>query len=128
MTDEAAAMTDQQNGHQDTLQAHLDDHRAVAAEVESLLPVARDLIERLCEAFEAGVGADEAADALALEGDGDLLVAAHPLGADHDAVSEAAMADAVAGAPGQLPGKRGGGGLGRSHVVEAAAADIDLGK
>ena len=54
MTDEAAAMTDQQNGHQDTLQAHLDDHRAVAADVESLLPVARDLIERLCEAFEAG--------------------------------------------------------------------------
>ena len=47
-------MTDQQNGHQDTLQAHLDDHRAVAADVESLLPVARDLIERLCEAFEAG--------------------------------------------------------------------------
>ena len=54
MKDEAPRMTDQQNGHQDTLQAHLDDHRAVAADVDALLPVARDLIERLCEAFEAG--------------------------------------------------------------------------
>ena len=54
MNDEAPEVADQQNGHRDPLQAHLDDHRAVAADVESLLPVARDLIERLCEAFEAG--------------------------------------------------------------------------
>jgi D-sedoheptulose 7-phosphate isomerase len=54
MKDEPPEMTDQQNGHVDALQEHLEDHRAVAAEVESLLPVARDLIARLCEAFEAG--------------------------------------------------------------------------
>ncbi len=38
----------------DAIQAHLDDHRAVAAEVDSLIPAVRDLTERLCEAFEAG--------------------------------------------------------------------------
>ena len=54
MSDEAAEMIDQRNGYQDTLQAQLDDHRAVAADVDSLLPAARDLIARLCEAFEAG--------------------------------------------------------------------------
>ncbi len=54
------------------------------------------------EALEAGVGADEAADALADEGDGDFLVAAHPLGGDDDSVPESAVADLVAGAPGEF--------------------------
>ena len=54
MSDKATEMMDQRNGYRDALQAQLDDHRALAADVDSLLPVARDLIARLCEAFEAG--------------------------------------------------------------------------
>jgi D-sedoheptulose 7-phosphate isomerase len=54
MKDQAPEMSDDRNGAHDALQAQLDDHRALAADVESLLPVARDLVARLCEAFEAG--------------------------------------------------------------------------
>ena len=56
-TREASAGRDQAVASEpgsDAIRAHLDDHRAVAAEVESLLPVVRDLTGRLCEAFEAG--------------------------------------------------------------------------
>ena len=38
----------------DVIQAQLEDHRAIAADVDSVLPVVRDLTSRLCEAFEAG--------------------------------------------------------------------------
>lgn len=61
MTDDDRTTTADRNGHAapddgelDALKAHLDDHRSVAAEVESLLPIVRDLTARLCEAFEAG--------------------------------------------------------------------------
>ena len=38
----------------DAIKAQLDDHRAIATELDSLLPSVRDLTDRLCEAFEAG--------------------------------------------------------------------------
>jgi len=61
MTDDTRPTTNDRNGHdataepvRDALQAQLDDHRAIASQVESLLPVVRDLTDRLCEAFDAG--------------------------------------------------------------------------
>ena len=61
MTDDDRSTRVDRNGHaatgageHDAIKAQLDDHRAIAAEVESLLPVVRDLTARLCEAFEAG--------------------------------------------------------------------------
>ena len=63
MTDDERALKADRNGHgqataaepeDDAIKVHLDDHRAIAAEVESLLPAVRDLTARLCEAFEAG--------------------------------------------------------------------------
>jgi D-sedoheptulose 7-phosphate isomerase len=54
----ADARRNGQPGHdeveRDVIHAQLEDHRALAGEVESLLPVVRDLTARLCEAFEAG--------------------------------------------------------------------------
>jgi D-sedoheptulose 7-phosphate isomerase len=38
----------------DAIAAQLDDHRAVVAEIGSLLPVVRELTRRMCEAFDAG--------------------------------------------------------------------------
>ncbi len=61
MTDGDRSTKVDRNGHaapdeaeRDAIKAHLDDHRTIAAEVETLLPVVRDLTARLCEAFEAG--------------------------------------------------------------------------
>jgi len=64
MTDErrggAGDRNERRNGHgaddadRDVIEVQLDDHRAIAAELDALLPVVRDLTARLCEAFEAG--------------------------------------------------------------------------
>ncbi|MEA2519757.1 MAG: D-sedoheptulose 7-phosphate isomerase [Chloroflexota bacterium] len=51
MSDERARL---HTGVETVLRAALEDHRAVAAEVESLLPVAAEVAARLCEAFAAG--------------------------------------------------------------------------
>lgn len=61
MTDGDRSTRADRNGHaapdeaeRDTVKAHLDDHRAIATQVDALLPVIRDVTARLCEAFEAG--------------------------------------------------------------------------
>lgn len=47
-------MTGHDGAGREALRAQLDDHKAVAAALEGLLPVAETLIARLCEAFDAG--------------------------------------------------------------------------
>jgi D-sedoheptulose 7-phosphate isomerase len=47
-------MTGHEGTGREAIRAQLDDHRAVAAELESLLPGVDTLIDRLCETFHAG--------------------------------------------------------------------------
>ena len=47
-------MSDQDGTGREGIRAQLEDHKAVAADVENLLPGVEDLIARLCAAFDVG--------------------------------------------------------------------------